>query len=209
LGNLRNLLPTALVDHEGKTKAISGTGDESYEDQMFEDARIYQLWFGFNFVDVACKQICSEHDVELKDLSFLVNNNPFIPEGHESLYARGFLAGLQSDSAIAMHLLVPQLENSLRHILKGHGFITSELSFERIQDDYTLGKVLRLPELQQILPKDIVFALRGLLTERMGSNIRNELCHGLFSQSAFDMNFDMNYLWWLVLCLCLKPSINQ
>ena len=115
------------------------------------------------------------------------------------------LAGLQNDPIIATHLLVPQLENSLRHILKQQGFIASNLTSQMIQDEYTLGKVLALEDLKKVLTEDIIFTLKGLLVERMGGNIRNEICHGLYSYEQF-RDARTIYLWWLTLFLCLVPS---
>ena len=202
---LSHIIPTALVDKEGKTKAISGNDENILESKMFKKASFYQSWYGMNFVAPACEQICSEHDVKQDDLTFIVTDNPFIPQGHELLYSRGLLAGLQNDPIIATHLLVPQLENSLRHILKQQGFIASNLTSQMIQDEYTLGKVLALKDLKNVLTEDIIFTLKGLLVERMGGNIRNEVCHGLYSYRQF---FDARtiYLWWLTLFLCLVPS---
>ena len=200
-----HIITNVLIDKEGKTKAISRNGEDSLESKIFEKASFYQSWYGMNFIVPACEQICFEHDVKGDDLSFIVNENPFIPQGHELLYSRGLLAGLQQDPIIATHLLVPQLENSLRHILKQQGFIASNLTSAMIQDEYTLGKVLELQDLKKVLAEDIIFTLKGLLVERMGGNMRNEVCHGLYSYEQF-FNARTIYLWWLTLFLCLVPS---
>ena len=208
---LSSLIPYAVVDEEGKTKAISENDKDSLENNMFKIAAFYHRWYGMNFIVPACEQICSEHDLKKDDLSFIVNENTFIPQGHEILYSRGLLAGLQKDPIIATHLLVPQLENSLRHILKQQGFIASNLTSAMIQDEYSLSKVLALQDLKQILTEDIIFTLKSLLVERMGGNIRNEVCHGLYNSERF---FDAQtiYLWWLTLFLCLKfkfPTVDS
>lgn len=206
--SLSDLLPTDLVDREGKTKAISNNDGNSLEDSMFKIANLYQEWYGWNFIVPACQQICSEHNVNINDLAFIFEENPFIPQGREQIYAKGLLAGLEGDYVIAAHLLIPQLENSLRHILKQHGYIASNLTSKMIQDEFTLNKILELPDLKQILTEDIIFTLRGLLVERMGLNIRNEICHGLFNYSQFFMP-QIVYIWWLILYLCLVPSYKQ
>ncbi|MEG4987547.1 DUF4209 domain-containing protein [Microcoleus sp. BR0-C5] len=203
-----HLIPTAFIDEEGKTKAISGDGEDCLENSMFRIATFYQSWYALNFIVPACNQICSEHSVHLEDLSFVVVENPFIPKGREPLYARGLLAGLQGDPVIAAHLLIPQLENSLRHILKQKGSIASNLTSTMIQDEYTLNKVLDVPDLKQILNENTIFTLKGLLVERMGSNLRNEICHGLFSHNQF-FTPQLAYLWWLTLYLCLMPTYRQ
>lgn len=89
---LRCLIPNVLVDEEGKTKAISGNGEDSIQHKMFKIANFYQGWYGLNFITPACKQICSEHDTSLDDLSFIVDENPFIPQGREPLLEACLLA---------------------------------------------------------------------------------------------------------------------
>ena len=202
---LRCLIPNVLVDEEGKTKAISGNGEDSIQHKMFKIANFYQGWYGLNFITPACKQICSEHDTSLDDLSFIVDENAFIPQGREPLYARGLLAGLQGDLVIAASLLIPQWENSLRHLLKQHGSIASKPDV--IQDDYLLNQVLYSSDLEEVLTEDIIFIIKGLLVERMGANIRNEICHGLFDYSQF-FQPQITYIWWLTLYLCLYGKLQ-
>lgn len=203
---LFHLIPTAFVDKEGKTKAISGNGEDNLKNTMLEIAKFYQGWYGLNFIDPACRQICSEHTATLEDLSFVFHENSFIPKGRESLYAQGLIAGLKGDLVTAAHLLIPQLENSLRHILKQDGSIASKR--ETIQDDFLLHEVLSSPDLTSILKEDTIFTLKGLLVERMGSNLRNEICHGLLDYDQFSTP-ELPYFWWLTLRLCLVPTYGQ
>ena len=203
---LSHLVPTVFVDEEGKTKAVTGDGENDLKNTMFKIAKFYQVWDGLNFIIPACNQICSDHDVTLEDLFFVVQENPLIPEGRELLYAKGLMAGLQGDPIIAAHLLIPQLENSLRHMLKQNGSIASER--ETIQDNLLLHEVLNSLDLKQILTENIIFTLKGLLVERMGSNLRNEICHGLFDYGQFFIP-EVAYFWWITLRLCLVPTYRQ
>jgi Domain of unknown function (DUF4209) len=203
---LLHLIPTASIDSEGKTKAISGNGGNDLKDKMFQIAKFYQGWYGLNFIVPACDQICSDHTLTLEDLSFVLHENSFIPKGREPLYIQGLIAGLKGDPVIAAHLLIPQVENSLRHILKQNGSVASKR--ETIQDDFLLHEVLSSPDLMSILKEDIIFTLKGLLVERMGSNLRNEVCHGLLDYERF-FTPELPYFWWLTLRLCLVPTYRQ
>jgi hypothetical protein len=173
---------------------------------MLQIAKNYQGWYGLNFIVPACDQICSEHTVTLEDLSFVFHENSFIPKGREPLYTQGLIAGLKGNPVIAAHLLIPQVENSLRHILKQNGSITSKR--ETIQDDFLLHEVLSSTDLMSILKEDIIFTLKGLLVERMGSNLRNEICHGLLDYQCF-FTSELPYFWWLTLHLCLVPTYSK
>ena len=201
-----HLIPTASIDGEGKTKSISGNDENDLKNTMFQIAKFYQGWYGLNFIVPACDQICSEHTVTLEDLSFVFHENSFIPKGREPLYAQGLIAGLKGDPVIAAHLLIPQVENSLRHILKQNGSIASKR--ETIQDDFLLHEVLSSPDLMSILKMDIIFSLKGLLVERMGSNLRNEICHGLLNYERF-FTSELPYFWWLTLRQCLVTTYRQ
>jgi len=203
---LSNRFTTGFGLLESAPSPVTLDGTATHRVLSGSQAKFYQGWYGLNFIVPACDQICSEHTVTLEDLSFVFHENSFIPKGRELLYAQGLIAGLKGDPVIAAHLLIPQVENSLRHILKQNGSIASKR--ETIQDDLLLHEVLSSPDLMSILKKDIIFTLKGLLVERMGSNLRNEICHGLLDYERF-FTSELPYFWWLTLRLCLVPTYRQ
>ncbi len=121
------------------------------------------------------------------------------------LYARALAAGLTGDFVLATHLLVPQIEESVLHLLRQAGHLRSGLTDEQIELQHGLGSVLARPESAAVLGEDVVFDLQGLLVEHLGSNIRNRTAHGLIDPAQFDTP-TMRYLWWLALRLLLDHS---
>lgn len=158
-------------------------------------------------IEPARAQIAHEHPLRTGDLWYLVRDNPFIEPGHEGIYLHGIQAGFFGDWLVAMHLLVPQIESSIRFVLKQHGIITSKMSSEGIQEDIDLNKLLWMDEVEAIFGPDILFDLRGILIERFGCNLRNELAHGLMPEGAF-YTIEAPYLWWLVLHLLYLGHIK-
>lgn len=152
-------------------------------------------------IEPARLSILSEHGIRSRDLEFLVTANPFIPPGREGIYLRGFQSGFLGDWLVAMHLLVPQLEASIRFVLKQRGVITSTVDGKGIQKDTDLNDLLFMPETEQLFGKDILFDLRGILIDRFGHNLRNELAHGLLPEAGFYHPAPV-YLWWLVIHIC-------
>jgi hypothetical protein len=57
--------------------------------------------------------------------------------------------------------------------------------------------------LEQLIGKDTVYNLRGLLAEHTGTNLRNRLAHGLLNDHDFIVSLPIFaiYLWWLTLRL--------
>jgi Domain of unknown function (DUF4209) len=205
------IVGTTAIDHFGKvTDAIDPVGSGSEEDEaanqrkrLIHHARTIHwptkvIWF----IEPARLALMEEHAVRRRDLHFLVLNNPFIPPGHEGFYIRGLQAGFYGDWLQATHLLVPQIENSIRYVLNQNGVITTTLR-NGIQKEKDINELLPSDEVKDVLGEDLVFDLRGILIERFGHNLRNESAHGLMPEAAF-YDAASVYLWWLILHICWK-----
>ena len=208
---LQHLFPRIQVDSSGRVtgRVSSGLSDdtESREDAMRPDlllrARTSQSIAVLGLIEPARHAIAREHYVRVHDFAPLISDNPFVPEGTEGLYARGLHAGVEGDFVVATHLLIPQLENSIRHVLAQRGLITSGLDSEGIQDVHLLGNMLYRPEMKVVFGENLTFDLQGLLVERFGANLRNKVAHGLMPHEAF-FSPDAIYLWWLTLHLLCR-----
>jgi hypothetical protein len=145
--------------------------------------------------------------VSESDLLTLITPSAFIPSGREFLYAKGLYAGLTQDFVVSTHLLIPQLENSLRHLLKQQGVnVIVDNPKTGTQSHLQLETILGKSELEQMLRYDIVQDLTGLLIKNSNANLRNRVAHGL--QSDFNTATTI-YLWWLTLRLCLTKDFQK
>jgi Domain of unknown function (DUF4209) len=204
------LMERSVVDERGRVvgRMPSFLSDDPEEAErairaeMLSQANQYRQTYAAAFVHPARRQIRLDHDIRLGDVLPVVLNNPFVPEGHENTYARGLLAGFKGDFLAATHLLIPQLESSIRHVLARSGVIVSKLDSFGIQDEKDLGALLYEPKLEELLGEDLVFDLQVLLVERLGVNLRNRMAHGLMRDDEFASPTAM-YLWWLVLRICM------
>ncbi|MCD4806429.1 MAG: DUF4209 domain-containing protein [Methanococcoides sp.] len=213
-GNLiSQIIGKTIVNSEGKTTGKSGSivSDNGMEKEkaikanMFKKARFYHLPLVLGILEPARIQINEEHDtIQPEDLLSIVSDNPFVPEGRENIYALGLYFGLKGDFLTSIHLLIPQLENSIRFVLRNNGIITSGIDHYGIQNEYDINTTLVMPELMSIIPEDIVFDLRGLLIEGKsgGSNLRNAMAHGLIDYDKYISSTEVKYVWWLILNLC-------
>lgn len=213
-----SLIPMRYKNAMGRTVArrdppeVGESQDEAdVRIEMYQVANLGRSLHAQALIEPARAQILREHTVRVADIMAIVCDNPFVPPGREDFFAHGLQAGFKGDFAAAVHLLVPQIENSVRYVLEQRDVITSGLDDEGIQDERDLNRTLRLPEfaepLKEILGEDLVFDLRGLLIERYGANLRNDAAHGLLDYGDF-YSAPCVYLWWLTLRLCCTPVIT-
>jgi hypothetical protein len=154
-------------------------------------------------IEPARRVVMSEHALRLSDLAFLVEYNPLIPPGHEGIVLRGLQAGFFGDWLVAMHLLVPQVEGMVRHVLQQQGVVTSTLNSDSIQEEKHLNTLLWMLEAEDAFGPDVLFDLRGILIERFGHNLRNQSAHAMIPTFGFYQHASV-YLWWLILWLCWR-----
>lgn len=126
--------------------------------------------------------------------------SPFIPKDREHFFIEGIYCGFQNDFVLASHILIPQIENSLKNLIELNGRNTTKLA-EEIQNDNTLGSILSIEEnnrmLDKICDRNLILELNNYLVDGNSVNFRNRLCHGLIS--PFETDYYGIYLWWLTL----------
>jgi Domain of unknown function (DUF4209) len=208
------LLGGAAVDSQGRRVGLRPAfplGDADQEEAMFARAvehMHYQRLFDVEGAIIpALGQLASEHAITLQEMEGLAAFSPFVPPARTRIFAEGLHAGFNYDFLTAVHLLVPQIENSLRHLMQQHNIITTKLDKDGIQREIDLNDLLIDPRVATIVSENILFTLRCLLTDNRGPNLRNRLAHGLLEDGAFS-SVEAVYAWWIVLSLCFSPAVT-
>jgi hypothetical protein len=120
----------------------------------------------------------------------------------------GLLRFMQGDMTAALHTLVPQLENSLRHLLRLNGHDVIKLNDDMTQEDMGLTQMFaRLrPELNDIFGEEIITDIENIFLYRGGPQLRDRVAHGLVSEWE-PYNDDAVYACWLMIQLCCIPLV--
>lgn len=211
---LQGLFGGVTVDESarvvGRTRSAFTTDEKEFELALWE--RVvrgvdlgYQVESQTGIVP-AMNQLNLEHSLGLEDMVDLVVHNPFVPPGHEELFARGFLAGFRWDLAESLSILVPQLENSLRHLLARAGNEVTTRDKHGLQNFIQMGTMLseRRPDFEAILGTNVVQELRVLFLDQNGADLRNRIAHGLMSHDHFFHHASI-YAWWFIFHLTICP----
>jgi hypothetical protein len=206
-----NLFPKIYLNALGRVVARQPQDrEESLIADMHSNANQTRSIDAQGVIEPARQQILSEHNATLTDFVTLLENNRLIPRGRELIVARGLHVGLYGDFLVAAHLLIPQIEESLRFVMAQVGLITSAIDEDGIQQEYNVNRILSSSKytdrLTQLFGEDLLFDMRGLLIERFGANFRNTLAHALLDHDEFYSAIGC-YAWWLCLRFYMLPQL--
>lgn len=116
-----------------------------------------------------------EHRYDRDFITALCAESSTVPEGHSGLWGAGLMFGLAGDFGPAVAILVPQLEQAVRTLLKRRGVNTLFVD-ERtgVESEKSLNALLETNEVVEILGTGMVMALHALLVVQGGPNLRND-----------------------------------
>ena len=217
-GTLASLFSTQFLDSEGKVKFTSpGMSRMSQADneatlrvQILQQESLRRAVTTASKIDPMRAIIHAQHGITTDVLLPLIEASPFVQPGYEFVFAQGFARWFGGDMVSAVSILMPQLENSLRYVLKNAGEDVSTMKTDGTQEDRSIQSLfdsMREP-LEQILGKDIAYEIENLFLLRAGPGVRNGVAHGTFSTGHFYGN-DAIYACWLIFQLCFLPLLTN
>ena len=185
---LVRLFPSARVDHKGRqifslpVLPLDGEltiDNEAVQQHMWDKARQLQELNAQIVLKYGYQEIGRRFSFTEEDIDFLVEKNALIPKGREKVIRRGLLIGLQGDFYSALHILIPQFENIIRHLVELCGGASYFIEANGDLKVSAIGTLLNNPELNECYDPDVLFCLKGLLDQKTGSNLRNDIAHGV------------------------------
>jgi hypothetical protein len=116
----------------------------------------------------------------------------------------------RGDFASAAHVLIPQLEPSLRHILKSHGADPTKRRDDTTEEDRSLDAIIsnHRAELEQILSASLLEELDRVFNIKPGPALRHDVAHGQLSAGQC-YSADVIYACWLLYRVCCLFLIKK
>jgi hypothetical protein len=201
---LQAVIDTVILTSEGNvSERIPGAFSNNEERLKAEIIKQYNL--GQDLIAATTFKrgisIILESDGTWKDaIRELVNTNKFVPEGRQDIYERALIAGFEGDLMVFTHLIIPQIENSIRLIFGTNKLKITSVLPSGVQREKDLNELLTDANAEQIFSKDLLWEMRSLLIEQSGPNLRNRICHGLMNSKAIN-DASSIFLLWLTLFL--------
>ncbi len=180
------MIPQSLFDDRGRMTAVVGGIETDLEGNLIvhisTSMRLDAIFINAIIEKGKCRGLFTIENI----LSY-ITKSPSIRTDRIPIIIRGLEAYFNNDYLVAIHLLIPQLEEAIRNLLEVENIPTlkpnkSGNGFQlRILDD-----MLRDPIAIQLLTDDFANYLRILLTDNRGWNLRNDICHGIASPDLFN-----------------------
>lgn len=135
------------------------------------------------FIRPACIIMSRCQLIDDRHFEPIVCSSEFVPPGFEAIFSQGFSKLVQGDMVSAAHLLIPQLENALRHVLNSRRSNTAKLNVDLTQEDQSLKQLLSKywVEIEQVFGVDNTYLFHILFNLKGGPMLRHEVAHGKLS----------------------------
>ncbi len=210
---LSHMMSTSHVDEEGKTTARTDGFDLTAEQQeqavldaaVSRDLSLIRSMAVTGQINPARRYIRQRLEPSRRHFQVLALNSPFVPKYHEGVFAIGFEHFFAGDMVSAASVLIPQLENSLRYVLKIAGADPSTIESDLTQDDRSISSLLthERDKLEEIFGADLVYEMDLLFNFRPGPALRHETAHGKMSAGQFHSDEVVFGCWLLFRMVCL------
>jgi hypothetical protein len=177
-------IPRALTDEYGRTVARIGGIDDDFDGQllqyMSQCLQLDGVWLEWVVSRGTSSRVISRELI----LAFLFKSPVFSERRRKTLEA-GIDAFMRHDNIAALHILIPQIEQSLRElaIVIGAPVYTQRRGEIRLR---VLDDLLRDQNIKKVFGDDVLTYFGVLFTDQRGWNLRNDVCHGLASYEVVE-----------------------
>lgn len=181
---LMSLVPITVVDAEGRPTSTIGSVDDDLDGRIARHIS-QDMQFSGVFLFAAINRVREKFAPNAQSLLDHLGESPALGVSQFAVLHAGMKAYLEGDHLAAAHLLVPQIEAAIRHLVdilggtlwkphRGGGLMQKNLE-----------DLLREELVEMCLTPNVVLYLRILLTDQRGWNLRNDICHGLTLATSF------------------------
>lgn len=176
--------------------------------EMVRTVFFHSQLLGKGIIQPAQDVLITEHRFSRHYMVSLCQESPTVPEGHEMLWGNGLVLGLGGNYGAAVSILVPQLEQIARVMLKRHDVHTLLVDEHGVESEKSLNALLDMTETEDIFGAGMVMEMKAMLVVQGGPNLRNDIAHGILDDNSA-WSYSALYMWWFCLRLVTWPVIEM
>ena len=178
------IIPQKLMDREGRVIAKIGSLQDDLDGRVVRQTS-QQMQIEFPWLHAAIDRMRERLSLIQSDLRAHLMKSPVFDGSKAPILERGLAAYLDGEAIVAAPILIPQVEEALRNLLRLSGGSTHKPHRLGGLMLKTLDDLLREEAVVKSLGENVVHYFRVLFTDQRGWNIRNDVCHGITPLAAF------------------------
>lgn len=202
----RYMMGSHFLDAKGRPMAEVGSLESDFDGNLALHV-VKNMNLKFHFLSMAIQEML---DCEAISVDKIMNNRiipcPIFEEDRYDIIREALQCFVGEKYVLFSHLIIPQLENAICNLVEMSGM--SALKISRKGKGYqlkTLDDLLRMQPVIDALTEDGAYYLRLVLTNQLGLNLRNLMCHGI----ATPQHFGYNAAAWLLHVLFMLSAIRE
>lgn len=172
------LMTKKLMDHQGRVVAEVGSLEDDLDGnvvaQMSQNMRISAV-----FLNAILDRAIQKYSLNDEKIIDYLYQAPIFTPNQVNLLKMGIQAYFKQEYIISAHLLIPQIEATIRNLVEMTGGVVMKQGRGGGFHLITLDDLLRSEQMTQSFGDDVSFYFRVVLTDQRGWNIRNNVCHGI------------------------------
>ncbi|WP_344730488.1 DUF4209 domain-containing protein [Corallibacter vietnamensis] len=205
---LSNFFGKSIIDETGREIANIGTLEEDLIGNILhyisEDFQYYSIYSNKIFY-----RLINELNYTVDDFINFIKDSVILSESRINVIRKGVQAYFDDDFIICEHLLIPQIETSIRNLIEQNNGVVLEPSSMDAFQLKTFNKLLLDDIVKYTLGKDIQIYFRAMYTDPRGWNLRNKICHGLSDPDASSRSTSERVLHTLLIIGTLRRIKNK
>ena len=175
----------SIQDEKGRIIAKVGSIDDDLEGQLIRHISDNLSSHAF-FLNIVIKNSMGKFGLNTVEVLRFLEESPIIEKSRVVILEKGLEAYFNGDFVVALHLLIPQIEDAVRNIVDLAGGNVQKPSRHGGYNLKTFDDILWDDIVLKALKEDLTSYLKILFTDPRGWNLRNKVCHGLCDPGHFN-----------------------
>jgi hypothetical protein len=178
-------IPKVIINNKGIQLASIGSIDTDLDGNIVSSI-VQDFGLSLGFLNMGLDIIFKEFNITHIELLDYIYKSPIFETERKEIISNGLQAYFEKNYLVAIHLLIPQIENAIRNLfIKMGGSIIKKRNKYGGYDVKNLGDLLCDSNIENFFKENAILYLKVLYIDPRGWNLRNRLCHGLSDFGEF------------------------
>src|SRR5690606_27535897 len=147
---ISHIFPSSTFSSDFRKVAVRQGASQPADDDAAWSEMVRTVYFHAQMlgrmIQAAQEVLTTEHRLDRQYMARLRTESPTVPPGHEGLWSVGLALGMDGNYAAAVCVLVPQLEQVVRVLLKRNGVHTLFVDDLGVESEKSLNALLDMTE---------------------------------------------------------------